>query len=125
MKPCRQFEIWLADLNPRSGTEAGKVRPVLVVQTDLLNQIPHPSTLICPLTTSLSHGVGILRVPIKQGTADLHQDCEIMIDQMSAIDNRRLIRKIGSLPMHLAAQVRENILIVLDLALSLPNIFKI
>ena len=125
MKNCRQYEIWLADLNPRSGTEAGKVRPVLVLQTDLLNQIPHPSTLICPLTTNLTPGVGILRVPIMQGAANLHQDCEVMIDQMRSIDNRRLIEKIGSLPIHLAAQVRENILIVLDLALSLPDNLKI
>ena len=34
--------IYIADLNPRIGTEAGKVRPVVVVQIDLLNGI-HPS----------------------------------------------------------------------------------
>ena len=34
----KQFEIWIADLNPRMGTEAGKIRPVIVVQTDLLNK---------------------------------------------------------------------------------------
>jgi len=32
-----QYEIWIADLNPRFGTEAGKSRPVAIVQTDLLN----------------------------------------------------------------------------------------
>ena len=34
----KQFEIWLADLNPEFGTEAGKTRPVVIVQTDLLNK---------------------------------------------------------------------------------------
>ena len=38
----KQFEIWIADLNPRMGTEAGKIRPVIVVQTDLLNK-EHPN----------------------------------------------------------------------------------
>lgn len=38
----KQFEIWIADLNPRRGTETGKIRPVIVVQTDLLN-VEHPS----------------------------------------------------------------------------------
>ena len=33
----KQFEVWIADLNPRMGTESGKIRPVLIVQTDLLN----------------------------------------------------------------------------------------
>jgi mRNA interferase MazF len=42
----RQFDIWIADLNPTIGTEPGKTRPVLVVQTDILNTIPHTSTII-------------------------------------------------------------------------------
>ena len=112
---CKQYEVWLANLNPQTGTEAGKVRPVLVIQTDLLNQIPHLSTLVCPLTTNITNDANILRVSISKGTANLHQDCDIMIDQMRAIDNNRFIRKIGSLPQHLVEQVRENILIILDI----------
>jgi len=112
---CKQYEIWLADLNPQIGTEAGKVRPVLVVQTDLLNQIPHLSTLVCPLTTNITGVANILRVSVRKGIANLHQDCDIMIDQMRAIDNNRLIRKIGSLPWNLVERVKENILIVLDM----------
>ncbi len=34
---AKQYEIWLANLDPRFGTEAGKSQPVLVVQTDILN----------------------------------------------------------------------------------------
>jgi len=112
---CKQYEIWLADLNPQIGTETGKVRPVLVIQTDLLNNIPHLSTLVCPLTTNLTSGANILRISVRRGTANLHQDCDIMIDQIRAIDNKRLIRKIGSLPRHLIEQVKENILIILDI----------
>lgn len=37
--PVNQFEIWIADLNPQLGTETGKTRPVLIVQTNLLNKI--------------------------------------------------------------------------------------
>ena len=43
----KQYEIWLADLNPRMGTEPGKTRPVVIIQTDLLNDV-HPSTIVCP-----------------------------------------------------------------------------
>jgi mRNA interferase MazF len=113
----KQYEIWLADLNPQVGTETGKVRPVLIVQTNLLNQIFHLSTLVCPLTTNITEGVNILRVHINKGTANLHQDCDIMIDQIRAIDNQRLIKKIGNLPNHLVEQVKENILIILDISL--------
>ena len=111
----KQFEIWIADLNPQIGTEPGKTRPVLVVQTDLLNKLPHPSTIVCPITTNVEKEADILRVHLKKGIANLHEDCDIMIDQIRAIDNKRLVKKIGRLPSELIKTVKENIIITLDL----------
>jgi mRNA interferase MazF len=113
--PIKQFEIWIADLNPQIGTEPGKTRPVLVVQTDLLNKIPHPSTIICPLTTNIQIDADILRVHLKKGMANINQDCDIMIDQIRAIDHKRLMKKIGDLPNDLIKSVKENIKIIIDL----------
>ena len=110
----KQFEIWIADLEPRRGTETGKVRPVLVVQTDLLNRV-HLSTLVCPITTNIQKQSEILRVNIKKGTSNLKESSDIMIDQLRAIDNRRFINKVGDLPEALKIKVKENIKIVLDL----------
>ena len=50
----RRGALYLADLSPRLGTEPGKVRPVLVIQSDLLNEAEHPSTWVLPCTTRLS-----------------------------------------------------------------------
>ena len=111
----KQYEIWIADLNPQIGTEPGKTRPVLVIQTDLLNKLPHPSTIICPITTNIEKDADILRVHLKKGMADLHENCDIMIDQIRAIDNKRLIKKVGHLPFDLITKVKENIMITLDL----------
>ncbi|MBE9467503.1 MAG: type II toxin-antitoxin system PemK/MazF family toxin [Bacteroidetes bacterium] len=111
----KQFEIWIADLNPQIGTETGKTRPVLVVQTNLLNNIPHPSTIVCPISTNVKKESEILRVHLKKGFANLHQNCDIMIDQIRSIDNKRLIKKVGNLPNDLKELVKENILIILDL----------
>jgi mRNA interferase MazF len=111
----KQYEIWIADLNPQIGTEPGKTRPVLVIQTDLLNKIPHPSTLICPITTNVKKDSEILRVHLKKGTANLQKDSDIMLDQIRAIDNSRLLNKVGQLPQDLIDLVKENIIIVLDL----------
>ena len=63
----KEYEIWIDDLNPQVGTGAGKTRPVLVLQTNLLNQIPHPTTIICPITTNVENGADILRVHLKKG----------------------------------------------------------
>ncbi len=111
----KQFEIWIADLNPQIGTESGKTRPVLVVQTNLLNKIPHPSTIVCPVTSNVKKDSEILRVHIEKGMAKLNQDCDIMIDQIRAIDNKRLIKKVGSLPQDIIELVKENIQIIIDL----------
>jgi mRNA interferase MazF len=111
----KQYEIWIADLNPQIGTEPGKNRPVLTIQTNLLNSISHPSTIICPITTNVKKNTEILRVHLKKGTANLSQDCDIMIDQIRAIDNIRLTKKIGTLPPEIIEKVKENIQIVLDL----------
>src|SRR5690554_4841431 len=56
-----------------------------------------------------------LRVHLKKGTANVLQDSDIMIDQIRAIDNRRLTKRIGVLPVELSELVKDNIQIVLDL----------
>ena len=57
----------------------------------------------------------ILRVHLKKGMANLHEDCDIMVDQIRAIDNKRLIKKVGILPTDLVEKVKGNITILLDL----------
>ena len=109
----KQFDIWIADLEPQRRTETGKVRPVLIVQTNLLRD--HPSTIVCPITTNVAPESDILRVHLKKGTANLKSESDIMIDQIRAIDNRRLTNKVGELPQDLQQKVKENIKIVLDL----------
>ncbi len=109
-----QYEIWLADLNPQIGTEAGKVRPVVVVQTNFLNEIGHPSTIICPITTKLNNESDILRIRINKGNCGLNENSDIMIDQIRAIDNSRFVKKIGFVSTEMRLKIQENIKNVLD-----------
>ena len=110
----KQHELWLADLNPTKGTEPGKVRPVIIVQTDLLNK-HHPSSIICPLTTNVHKDTEILRVHLKKGCCGLSEECDIMVDQTRAIDNKRLIKKLGFAPADVISILKENLKIILDL----------
>ena len=90
----KQFDIWLAELNPSRGTEPGKTRPVVIIQTDLLND-SHLSTIICPITTNIQPEIELLRVHLKKNQLDKPSD--ILVDQIRAIDNKRLLKKIGQL----------------------------
>ncbi|MBE3604317.1 type II toxin-antitoxin system PemK/MazF family toxin [bacterium] len=83
-------EVWLANLNPRRGTEPGKTRPVLIVQAQALLDAGHPSTLIIPLTTNLIDDSEPLRIRVP-AQASLRRDSDLLIDQLRAIDNRRLV----------------------------------
>lgn len=113
MPKIEQFELWIADLNPRMGTEAGKMRPVVVVQTNFLNKIGHPSTIICPLTTKVAPESNILRIHLKKGIANLNSNCDVMIDQIRAIDNQRLTKRIGRVPQEIGESILENLNIIL------------
>jgi mRNA interferase MazF len=42
------------------------------------------------------------------------EGCDIMIDQVRAIDNKRLVKKVGEVDSDTADKVRENLKIVLD-----------
>lgn len=111
---ARRGTLYLADLSPRLGTEPGKIRPVLVIQTDLLNETGHPSTWVLPCTTRLS-GENLLRVPLPRGIGGNRQDCEVMIDQSRAIDNRRFVRALRPLPARLLREVEEKLRCLADL----------
>ncbi len=85
-------EIWLANLNPSTseGIEAAKTRPVLILQSQILLNVQHPSTLIIPLTTNLIDDANPLRIRLQKQDR-LERDSDLLIDQIRAIDNKRLI----------------------------------
>ena len=108
----KQFDIWLADLNPTIGTEPGKTRPVVIIQTDLLNEM-HLSTIVCPISTNVEPEAEILRVHLKK--TQLPKLSDVLVDQLRAIDNKRFIKRLGKLTREQAIQMKQNLKIILDL----------
>jgi mRNA interferase MazF len=108
----KQYDIWLADLNPRIGTEPEKTRPVVIIQTDLLNEF-HPSTIVCPVTSKVNQDIQLLRVHLKKDQLDKASD--ILVDQIRAIDNRRLKKRLGALTKDQIQTLKTNTRIVLDI----------
>lgn len=111
----KKWNVYFADLNPAFGTEPGKIRPVVVIQTNFLNDAGYPSTLICPTTRRILSKKNILRVNLKKGEANLRAPSEVLIDQIRTIDNRRFKHKIGELSREIRIEIREKIRLILDL----------
>ena len=115
MRRIEHGAIWLADLNPGKGTEPGKTRPVLIVQSPALLDAGHPSTLVIPLTTNLVDDAEPLRLRVS-AFAKLKHDSDLLIDQLRAIDNRRLTSgPLGVCSPALMRKVQAAIVEVLDL----------
>jgi len=57
----------------------------------------------------------ILRVHLQRGCCELNEPCDIMIDQVRAIDNKRLLRKAGMVSQEIATKIKSNLKIIFDL----------
>ena len=85
--------------------------PVLVVQSQVLLEADYASTLVAPLTSKRIDGAEPLRirVPARGG---LRQESDVLIAQLRAIDNRRLVKGplatvAGSLMTRVDEAIRE------------------
>jgi len=111
----KQFDIWLANLEPGFGTEPGKTKPVIVIQSDLLNRV-HPSTIVFPVTTQKnSQTTNIIKIPISKMETNLKKDSFIIVDQIRAIDNKLFVKKIGLLSPNSINKLKKSIFLIFDL----------
>ncbi len=84
----RRGEIWLARLNPNTGAEAGKVRPVLILLNDALLVTGMSPVLCIPLTSKLYKNLSGLRLKIAP-RGRLLKSCYVMPEQARALDLNR------------------------------------
>ena len=99
----KRYEIYFADLNPTIGSEIKKVRPVVIISQDEMNQYLE-TVVICPLTSAL-HPQWRTRIQIKCAK----KYAEIAVDQIRTISKKRLKKKIDQLSDSKAAQLRKLI----------------
>lgn len=99
----KRYEIYLADLNPTKGSELKKIRPVVIISQNEMNQYLE-TVVICPLTSKL-HPQWRSRLQIKC----VEQEAEIAVDQIRTISKQRLKNKIDTLSNSKAAQLRKLI----------------
>ncbi|MCY3774498.1 MAG: type II toxin-antitoxin system PemK/MazF family toxin [Candidatus Aminicenantes bacterium] len=99
----RRYAIFFADLNPTLGAGIRKVRPVVVVSQNQMNQFLD-TIVVCPLTSTL-HPQWRSRLQIQCAG----KRAEIAVDQIRAISKQRLGNKLDRLSADEAAQLRRMI----------------
>jgi mRNA interferase MazF len=90
MEMVKRFQVWSIELNPTVGHEIGKIRPCVIISPDEANKYLKTVTVI-PLTSTLKNYPTRVncKFKVKQG--------QLAIDQIRAVDNIRLIEKLGVL----------------------------
>lgn len=88
----KRGEIWLVDLDPTIGSEIQKSRPCVVVSPLEMNDNLR-TVLVAPMT---SQGfVAPFRIPVTHGG----KKGLIVLDQIRAVDKKRLAKRMGVLSL--------------------------
>ena len=85
-----QFDVFLISLDPTHGAEIQKTRPCLIVSPDEMNRRLH-TVIIAPLTSR------VRRFPSRVDCSFEGKAGQIVLDQLRAVDNSRLIKRLGKI----------------------------
>ena len=113
--PIQRGHLYIIDFNPRIKTKPGKLRPALVIQSDLVNEAGYRSTIVIPTTTRLVENAGILRFRLKKGQSGIARDSDLLLGQLIAVANESFRQEIGTLPHAMMEELENRIRIILSL----------
>ena len=99
----RRDEIWLVALDPAQGSEIPKTRPALVVSPNEPNQYLR-TVIIAPLTATER------RYPTRVSIKFQEKRGQVALDQIRAVDQQRLVRKLGTASAKTAQDVSSVLL---------------
>lgn len=101
--------IYKVNLDPIIGSEQGGERPALVLQNDLGNWYS-PTVVIAPISTKINKKQVLpTHVELSEGT--LQEKSVVLIEQMRAIDKKRLGACLGTVCLEDMKQIDQAIMI--------------
>lgn len=102
--------IVLVELGPVRGTEQDGRRPALVVSVSEMHEVTRRA-IICPITRNIDPWPTKVILPSNLSVAGA-----VLADQVRAIDRgARILRRLGSVPDEILADVRHQIALLLNL----------
>ena len=110
----RKGDVYYADLDGFRGHEQGGVRPVLILQNNIGNKYA-PTTLVAPLTTSITKKPMPMHVKLSGYEYGLKQDSTVLLEQIRAIDKCRLKGYLASIDKDKMYEIDKRTAIVFGL----------
>ncbi|MBI2176078.1 type II toxin-antitoxin system PemK/MazF family toxin [Candidatus Woesearchaeota archaeon] len=114
MTEVKRGDIWLVNLDPTTGHEIKKSRPAVIIQNDLGNKFS-PITIIAPLTSQKLESIYPFEVLLMKKNFGLEKDSKALLNQIRAIDKKRLIRRLGKVDIDTLEKIDYAIKISLGL----------
>jgi len=106
-------EIYYAALDDTIGSEQAGHRPVLILQTDLLNQ-NSPTAIVAPITSTIKHPF-LQAHCILPPNYPLRERSMVLTEQVRAIDRQRLGAYVGRLQTKYLRDVEQALCFSLGL----------
>ena|SRR3989344_7729629 len=114
MIDIRRGDIWLVNLDPTIGHEVSKSRPAVIIQNDIGNKYS-PITIIAPISSQKINDIYPVEVLLTKENSGLDKMSKVLLNQIRAIDKRRLIKRIGKLDEYTFNKIDEALKISLSL----------
>lgn len=94
MKQINQGDIYMADLNPVKGHEQAGLRPVLILQSNVLNR-NLSTVIIAPITSNLQTKGFLTTFYLNSSVSKLPEESVALLFQLRTLDKRRLKKEMG------------------------------
>jgi mRNA interferase MazF len=108
-------DIWWADFGDPDGSEPGYRRPVVVMQSNYLNQTSLNTVIVVSLTGNLTRAALPGNVLLSKRKTGLSKDSVANVTQVSTVDRNILIEKCGHLDPDALGRVAAGVRLALDL----------
>ena len=113
--PIQRGHLYIIDFNPRIKTKPGKLRPALVIQSDLVNEA---GSSIDDSPSNHYSACRKRRNPwfrLKKGQSGIARDSDLLLGQLIAVANESFRQEIGTLPHAMMEELEDRIRIFLSL----------
>jgi len=109
-----QGDIFWIELDKPLGSEPGYLHPNVVVQNNIFNNSRINTVVVCALTSNLKRAEAPGNVLLNKGEADLPKQSVVNVSQITTVDKRHLIKKIGTLSNKRVREILDGIKLLLE-----------